>query len=76
MKAFIIAILIAISVSLSLENLRLKNQPLQPHCNHYYKSDLSRVEMMHALFNSVNDSIAVLLPADTTVLPYLIKSNR
>lgn len=31
--------------------------------------------MKEALYNAVNDSIAIMIPYDTSVMPYLIKQT-
>jgi hypothetical protein len=41
----------------------------------YYKTNLSREEMKHALYLSVNDSTAIMVPGDSSVMPYLIRFN-
>lgn len=41
----------------------------------YYHTNLTRDEMKEALTNAVNDSICVMIPYDTLVMPYLVKQQ-
>jgi hypothetical protein len=41
-----------------------------------YRSNLSREEMSDLLMKVTGDDIAVFIPADTTVWPYLVKDKN
>lgn len=73
-NAIIVFLLICIGV------LYFKNKLLDKQLRHkpvvYYRTNLTREEMKDQLSKVVTDSIALLVPGDTSVMPYLIKSKR
>jgi archaellum component FlaF (FlaF/FlaG flagellin family) len=75
MKNAIIAFLICCMGILYIQNLSL-NRRLNHKATTCYQTNLSREEMKLALFQVANDSISVMIPGDTSVMPYLIKSVK
>lgn len=72
MKNYIIVLLTIFIGILYLDNRRLKQiNKLGP-----YQTNLTREEMKEALYPAVNDTIAVMIPYDTNVMPYLIKQHK
>lgn len=73
MKILIIVILSLCIGILYTRNRLLKKELASKTPVPYYKSNLSREEMKEALYNSTNDSISMVVPGDTSVMPYLIR---
>lgn len=73
MKTVIVIILGFCTGSLLVENWLLKKELAAKIPASYYKSNLSRQEMKEALYKSTNDTISMIVPGDTSVMPYLIK---
>lgn len=69
-------IIIIVALLLCIGNLYIRNRILNTELvnkNKHYRSNLSRDEMKQALYDAINDSISLMIPADTSVMPYLIK---
>lgn len=75
MKNAIIALLLFCIGILYIKNWSL-NRRLKCKTTTYYQTNLSREEMKQVLFRVANDSISVMIPNDTSVMPYLIKSVK
>lgn len=74
MKIAIILFLFACTVFLYFDNLYLKKRlEIKPS---YYQTNLTREEMKEVLHESINDTIALVIPGDTSIMPYLIKQNK
>lgn len=69
MKIAIIIFLLTITTHLMLDKRDLKRQLRT-------RSNLTRSEMKEALYEAVNDSIALYIPGDTNIMPYLFKVER
>lgn len=77
MKTIATWLLLIIAVGLAVDNVRLYKelQALQTRENMraYYRPNMTRDEMNVILFNLAGDSLAVMLPGDTGIYPYLIR---
>jgi hypothetical protein len=73
-NAIIVFLLICIGV------LYFKNKVLDKQLKRkpvvYYQTNLTREEMKEVLSTVAIDTIALMIPGDTSVMPYLIKSKR
>jgi hypothetical protein len=71
MKNAIIVFLITCIGILYFKNKQLRNKPVV-----YYRSNLTRDEMKEQLSKVAIDTIALMIPSDTSVMPYLIKATK
>ena len=71
-KEITIAILGIMSIILFRDNISLERK-LKDKV--YYKSDLTRAEMVNALKPLCGTRYSLFLPGDTSVLPYIIKNK-
>jgi hypothetical protein len=74
MKNAIIAFLLFCIGILYFDRVFLKRQ-LKCKDSHY-RTNLTREEMKEQLSRAATDSISVMIPSDTSVMPYLIKAVK
>jgi hypothetical protein len=75
MKNATIAFLLFCIGILYMKNWSL-NRRLKYKTTTYYRTNLTREEMTEHLSKAATDSISVMIPGDTSVMPYLIKAVK